>query len=109
MDISRAVEGAGRLSIKICGPEKEVLSTLRATSGVQSAEMLGARDADSITYYVESVSGLDIRKILFRTMAQKGWPIIGMESLGANLEDVFLSVVDEPAAQNTKKKKGGKA
>lgn len=109
VDISRAVEGAGKLSIKICGPEKDVLTTLRATNGVQSAEVLGARDADSITYYVESVGGLDIRKILFRTMAQKGWPIIGMESLGVNLEDVFLHVVDEPAAQGGKNKKGGRA
>ena len=109
VDISRAVEGAGKLSVKICGPEKEVLSTLRSLNGVQSAEALGARDADSITYYVESVGGLDIRKILFRAMAQKSWPIIGMESLGVNLEDVFLHVVDEPAAKGGKTKKGGKA
>ena len=111
IEISRAVEGAGKLSMKVCGPEREVLSALRAVSGVQTVEVLGARDADSITYYVESTKGLDIRKMLFRAMAQKGWPIIGMESMGVNLEDVFLQVVEEPADASGKKKtaKGGKA
>ena len=109
-EISRAVQGAGKLSVKICGPEKEVLSALRAISGVQSANVLGAQDSDSITYFVESERGLDIRKVLFRTVASKGWAIIGMEAMGINLEDIFLSVVEEPS-DNTKKKnrKGGNA
>ena len=107
-EISRAVQGAGKLSVKICGPEKEVLTALKAIPGVQSAMVLGAQDSDSITYYVESERGLDIRKVLFRTVAQKGWAIIGMEAMGINLEDIFLSVVEEPS-DNTKKKnrKGG--
>ena len=108
-EISRAVEGAGKLSIKVCGPEKEVLSALRELNGVQMVEALGARDADSITYYIESKGGLDIRKIIFRCMAQKGWPIIGMESMGVNLEDIFLSVVDEPVLAKKKNGKGGNA
>ena len=111
MEISRAVEGAGKLSIKICGPEREVVSALRAISGISTVEALGARDADSITYYVESTKGLDVRKVIFRVMAQNGWPIIGMESMGVNLEDIFLSVVDDPDTAAGKKKngKGGKA
>lgn len=111
MEISRAVEGAGKLSIKICGPEREVSSALRAISGISTVEALGARDADSITYYVESTKGLDVRKVIFRVMAQNGWPIIGMESMGVNLEDIFLSVVDDPDVTGGKKKnaKGGKA
>ena len=107
-EISRAVQSAGKTNVKICGPEKDGLSALRAIPGVQTASVLGAQDSDSITYYVESQRGLDIRKVLFRTVAQNGWVIIGMESAGVNLEDIFLSVVDE-TPDNTKKKnrKGG--
>ncbi|MBE6672247.1 MAG: ATP-binding cassette domain-containing protein [Ruminococcaceae bacterium] len=108
-EISRAVQGAGKMSVKICGPEKDVYSALRAIPGVQSVTVLGAQDADSITYYVESERGLDIRKVLFRTVAQKGWTMIGMEAMGVNLEDIFLSVVEDPADATAKKKnrKGG--
>ena len=109
-EISRAVQGAGKLSVKICGPEKEVITALRAIPGVQTVAALGAQDSDSITYYVESERGLDIRKVLFRTVAQKGWAIIGMEAMGINLEDIFLSVVEEPSEYNKKKnRKGGNA
>lgn len=108
-EISRAVQGAGKLSVKICGPEKDVFSALRAIPGIQQVTVLGAQDADSITYFVESERGLDIRKVLFRTVAQKGWPIIGMEAMGVNLEDIFLSVVEDPSENGSKKKnrKGG--
>ena len=52
-------------------------------------------DGDAYTYMVESEFGVDIRKKLFFTLAERGWAIIGMEALGMNLEDIFISVVDK--------------
>jgi hypothetical protein len=46
---------------------------------------------------------VDIRKMLFNTLAAKGWPIIGIEAMGASLEDIFISVVEEP--ETTRKKR----
>ena len=39
-------------------------------------------------------------------MANKRFPIIGLENAGMQLEDIFLAVVDEKAADDGKKKKG---
>ena len=103
-DISKVFEGSRRLSIKVCGPTSSVLSTIRGVEGVTYAEVLGSHDADSTSYLVESAPGVDIRKMLFNTLAAKSWPIIGIESMGASLEDIFISVVDEPD-QTTRKKR----
>ena len=47
---------------------------------------------DSTTYLVESEAAIDIRKPMFYMLAQKGWPLIGSEALGASLEDIFVSM-----------------
>ena len=51
----------------------------------------------------------DIRKQLFFMLAKNSWPILALEFPGANLEDVFISVVDDnEKLENVKnEKKGG--
>ena len=106
-EISKAVTNASSLTVKICGPEKEVFGAINAMNGVVSVSVLGKQDADSTTFKVQCEAGLDMRKPLFNLMASKHWPIIGMEAQGLDLEDVFLTAVDEeekPAAQKTRKR-----
>jgi hypothetical protein len=53
------------------------------------------------TYLVESEYGVDIRKKLFHLLAERDWPIIGLESLGMSLEDIFITVVDRSEESKT--------
>ena len=56
---------------------------------------------------IESEVGIDIRKKLFWALADKKWPLIGLEALGMSIEDIFIAVVDKtaPEAQAKAKKK----
>ena len=104
-EISKAVAGSRRLQVKICGPEKEVYDLLKnGLPGVARVDRLGQRDMDSFTFYLESKPGVDVRKPLFHMMAKEGYAIIGLETMGMDLEDIFISVVDEPESG----KKAGK-
>lgn len=109
-NIANIVDGNRRLTLKICGPEREVLATLKGMHGIAYAQSMGNIDKDSISYLVESDPGLDMRKPLFNALAAKGWPIIGMESMGANLEDIFIAIVDKGDDDKKKQKRtqGGK-
>ncbi len=107
-DLASAVEGNRRLSVKICGPEKEVTQALRALPGVLSAESLGNLDADSFTFAIESNSSIDIRKPLFSMLSRNGWPLIGAEASNVNLEDVFLALINNTQDGAGKKKRAGK-
>lgn len=89
-----AATGSRKLTAKICGPEKEVLDELRRMTGVVYADILGERDAGSVSFHIESDSGVDIRKPLFNMLCRKNWPLIGLYPLEANLEDIFISIVD---------------
>ena len=93
-NITRAVQTNRRFNAKICGPAREVLAMLKEKSGIVYAEQFAERDGDAYTYMIESAVGVDIRKSLFYSLAERGWPLIGLESLGMNLEDIFITIVD---------------
>ena len=104
-DLINAVEGSRRLIAKIVGPEDEVLKMLRATPGVKYSELLGRRDTDSFSYMLESEDKVDIRKPLFYNLARSGWPLIGLEGMELNIEDIFIRLIDR---DKEKAKKGAK-
>ena len=77
---------------------------LKEKPGIVYAEPLAERDGDAFTYMIESDVGIDIRKTLFYTLAERGWPLIGLESLGMSLEDIFITIVDADKKKNDKAK-----
>lgn len=104
-DISRVLEGKRRYTMKICGPQKEVMEVLKAKQGVTYVETMAEHELESTSYLIESEPGVDIRKSLFYTLAENNFPIIGIEAMGVNLEDIFISLVDKPESVKTKKKR----
>ena len=102
-EISKAVTNVSKLTAKICGPEKEILSAIRSLAGVSSVSCLGKKDLDSSTFVVESQPGIDLRKPLFNLMAANHYPIIGLD-----LEDVFITAVEEEEPVSKKSRKRGR-
>ncbi len=105
-NITRAVQSNRRFSVKICGPQREVLAMLRSKQGISYAEVGAQRDGDAYSYVIESEVGVDIRKNLFYTLAEKNWPLVGMEALGMSLEDIFIAIVDQSTPKGKYDKKG---
>ncbi|MBQ8185747.1 MAG: ABC transporter, partial [Clostridia bacterium] len=60
-----------------------------------SAELTGERELDSYTYALEAEKGVDIRKPLFYALSDKNYPLIGLEAVGMNLEEVFIRIMDK--------------
>ncbi len=105
-NITRAVQNNRRFNVKIVGPQREVLAMLKSKPGIVYAEALAERDGDAYTYMIESEVGLDIRKNLFYTLAEKNWPMIGLEALGMSLEDIFITIVDSTEEKKKQKTRG---
>ena len=108
-NITRVVESNRRFQLKICGPQKEVLATLKSKPGIIHAELLSGRDGDAYTFNIETEVGVDVRKSLFYTLAEKNWPLIGMEALGMSLEDIFVAIVDQTEGNRYERKTAQKA
>ena len=93
--ITQVVEENRRFNVKVCGPQREVMAALKAIPGVISVELTGERELDSYTYALEAEKGVDIRKPLFYSLSEKNYPLIGLESVGMNLEEVFIRIMDK--------------
>ena len=105
-DLINAVDGSRKLVAKIVGQEEEVLKALRALPGVKTADIIGRRDTDSVSYLLESQERVDIRKPLFSMLSSKGWPLVGLEGVELSLEDIFIRLVGREKEAKTKGKKG---
>ncbi len=106
-NINRAVEASRRFRLKVAAPQKEVLTFLRSRSDISYVEALSERDGDAYTFLVESTPGIDIRKSLFYALAERHWPMVGLEAVGMSLEDVFIAIVNKSDEEDEPRKKGG--
>ncbi|MBO7304077.1 MAG: ATP-binding cassette domain-containing protein [Clostridia bacterium] len=108
-ELTKTIEDGYHYRVKVCGPQKEVLSALEKIRGVKSVTATGERDTDSYAYLVESERGIDARKAIFTLCAQKSWPMIGMTPVGTDLESIFIRLVDrangEPTKNETKRRR----
>lgn len=100
-EIAKALMSSRRLMARISGPSAEVLDFLRNKEGILYAEILkDQKDSDSTAYLIEGQPNVDIRKMLFFAMAEKGWPIVGLESVGMSLEDIFIKLITKKPGKN---------
>ncbi len=93
-NIASILDRSRRLRARICGPQREVTNELNRLPEITRAECAGERENDSYVYLIDSSAGVDIRKPLFNMLAEKKWPLIGLEQQGVSLEDIFIAIVD---------------
>jgi len=98
-DLTRTIEEGYLYQVKVLGPQKEVLSAISKIKGVKNVTATAERDAGAYAYEVESVRGMDVRRALFATLAERGWPIYGLMPIGTDLETIFIRLVDMSNAE----------
>lgn len=94
-NLAKTIGQAIQFKVKISGPSKEIYELLRTIPGVTKVRELGVKEGDAFTYYVEASNGVDIRKPMFKALAVKGWPIMGLENTSGELEEVFVKLIDK--------------
>lgn len=103
-ELTQLMTGTRRLEVRICGNKAEILSNIRALDCVSYAEAskeIGGENG--VLFKIESKNGADIRKQIFALCAEKNTPIVGMETVTASLEDVFMNLTKD-VTRNTRKK-----
>ena len=85
---------SGRLRVRatLAAPEKAALSGVRGINGVVRADTVAGSDPGGVTLLIESEPGVDIRRPLFSLCSAQNWPILALEQVGADLENVFISL-----------------
>ena len=85
-----ALAGENRLLLHAEAPPDELLRLVKELPGMGAAEQTGSPEPGVFAFVLESEAGKDIRRDLFRLLAEKGWPILSLRKSGLSLEDAFL-------------------
>lgn len=102
-ELNRLMAGARKLSVQISGPRNEVMNSLKAIPGVSEVDTpKEIPGSNAHRYQLKTENGEDVRVKVFSLCAERDWPIIGMETVGASLEDIFLSLTDSKDASPAK-------
>lgn len=101
-NLSRSMSTDHKLILRVDGPEEEVYRLLSKIPGMLEVSKLGVREDGVYDFSVEAKKGEDIRREIFKRLAERSWPILSMRSSELTLEDIFLQLVDD-----TSKSDGG--
>ncbi|WMJ22132.1 ATP-binding cassette domain-containing protein [Paludicola sp. MB14-C6] len=77
------------------GPENDVYKTLQGIAGMKSVVTNGKRENNVYEYTVEAEENVDVRREIFKRLAERNWPMLGLRSSELSLEDIFLKLTKE--------------
>jgi ABC-2 type transport system ATP-binding protein len=94
-NLSRGISGDNRMTLRVAGPQKNVLETARGVPNVVKAEAVVSREPETVDVVVEARRDTDIRRDLFTAFARANLPILMMKSMDLTLEEIFLNLVTD--------------
>lgn len=107
-NLSKSLSADHKLIARIEGPQSEVQKLIQHIPGLVKVKTLGEREPGVFEYNIDAEEGQDIRRELFKRMAEREWPILGLRSSELSLEDIFLKLTNEDSVASVAKRKGGK-
>ena len=96
-ELSHALSTDHKLTVRVEGPEAEILKALGRLKHIERAASLGEREPGCYDFNVEASSGYDIRRGVSGTIFEHGWALLGMRSSELSLEDIFLQLTEDSA------------
>lgn len=87
------------LEVTVLGEKKQVEEVLREMDGIESCTIEPSEEADSVKIRLCTAGDVDIRKELSVALSGAGMPILSMNRLEKSLEDIFLELTENAAAE----------
>lgn len=94
-NLSHAMSTDHKLTVRVDGPEDGVYQLLRGLPSMVEVQKLGVREDSAYEYSLEAEPEADVRREMFRRLADRGWPILALRSSELSLEDIFLSLTSD--------------
>ena len=101
--LTALVEDKTRYRVSVVGAQKDVEQVLHSAQGVSAVTATGERDGEALVYMLEGAANTDCRKSIFYACAKAGFAMVGLTSVGADLESVFMQLTADQAQKGEKR------
>ena len=102
-NLSRKLINEHLLTARIEGNSETIEDLIKSIKGVIKVEVGSEREKGVWEYRIEAKEGVDIRRELFRRMAERNMPILDLRASELSLEDIFLKLTMGEALPQLKK------
>ncbi len=100
-NLSHSLSADHKLTVQIEGPQKEVKSLLEGIPQMVEVHVNRAVDKMVTEYSLDAREGADVRREVFKRMAERSYPILLMRSSELTLEEIFLKLTTGDFYGNT--------
>ncbi len=107
-NLSHNLSADHKLIIQIEGPAKEVQSLLKGIPDMMEVHINRTVDKTVTEYSLNAKEGTDVRREIFKRMAERSYPILLMRSSELTLEEIFLKLTTGDFYGNTENGGAGK-
>lgn len=94
-NLASKISGKNKYSVRIEGEREKIDGLLGSVHEVERFEYIGSKEDGAHDYMISSVGGADIRKILFKKIADASMVMLMFKSSDVSLEDIFISLTAE--------------
>ncbi|MDY3792623.1 MAG: ATP-binding cassette domain-containing protein [Oscillospiraceae bacterium] len=91
-NLTKTVSDDLRYTARIDGPREEVIKVIKGIKGVEDVTAEMEREPGIYDYEIEVEENSDIRRDLFKRIAERNWYMLGLKSNEMTLEDIFLKI-----------------
>ncbi len=107
-NLSHNLSADHKLTVQIEGPQKEVKALLEGIPQMMEVHVNRAIDKTVVEYSLNAKEGADVRREVFKRMAERSYPILLMRSSELTLEEIFLKLTTGDFYGNTENGGAGK-
>jgi ABC-2 type transport system ATP-binding protein len=103
-NLTLQLKGGARIHVEVQAPEKPLRDALTQVPGVRKVEINSLGSAGRLVATVEANQGQDLRSQIAAKVVGQGWALYELRGMNLSLEEIFLQLTTEDAAQNPAEK-----
>jgi len=98
-NLTSQLKGGQKIRVQTQAPDSALQQLLAQIPGASRVQVEPARAGGLLTATVETAQGQDIRSVIAAKIIERGWPLYELRGVSLSLEDIFLELTTEDAAQ----------
>lgn len=98
-NLTAQLKGGQKVRVETQAPEKALRELLGQVPGATNVQVEAAHADGRVVVTVEASMGKDIRSAIAAKIVEKGWPLFELRGMSLSLEEIFLELTTQDAAQ----------
>jgi ABC-2 type transport system ATP-binding protein len=99
LNLTTQLNSGQRIQVEAKAPESALQDVLSQIPGASRVQLETARADGHVAATVEAAPGQDLRSVVAARIVEKGWPLFELRGVSMSLEDIFLELTTDEAAQ----------